>query len=355
VKKQQGMKRRSPFSNVATRSLITLLGNVTGQSKKEKRSLRSQSVDESTTNESAIYEVTASEDPTDALKSNHTSTAFVPTPFNTSDATTYIPQTPCETTTNADRYLAYEAEAAAIKSIEVPLQEQEESYPSGASVDGIPLGEGSAAGENGDGSITSVTSCTQAVVGSRIMRECPLCYMRQPIYNFPPLTNCGHLSCRLCLNTYLRVEISENRVAISCPECSEPMHPNDIYAILERHPQLIDRYEAFSVRRVLLRDPDTRWCPAPDCTYAVIASGCAECPQLKCERPGCGTLFCYHCKRQWHANQTCDEARSKSSQFIIRRGSMTQPSPPRRIRSSGATQIMSGDTDNVLKSALLAF
>ena len=64
------------------------------------------------------------------------------------------------------------------------------------------------------------------------------------------------------------------------------------------------------VRRVLLSDPDSRWCPAPDCSYAVIASGCASCPRLKCERPGCNLHFCYHCKAEWHPDQTCDAARA---------------------------------------------
>lgn len=46
--------------------------------------------------------------------------------------------------------------------------------------------------------------------------------------------------------------------------------------------------------------------------YAVIASACAACPKLECERTGCGTMFCYHCKSYWHPNQTCDQARDKS-------------------------------------------
>lgn len=64
------------------------------------------------------------------------------------------------------------------------------------------------------------------------------------------------------------------------------------------------------VRRFLLSDPDSRWCPAPDCCYAVIASGCASCPRIRCQRPGCGVNFCYHCKAEWHPDQTCDAARA---------------------------------------------
>ncbi|CAG2066513.1 unnamed protein product [Timema podura] len=60
------------------------------------------------------------------------------------------------------------------------------------------------------------------------------------------------------------MEISESRVGIACPECSEPMHPNDIRMILNDKTQY-EKYEDFMVRRVLAVDPDTRWCPAPDC------------------------------------------------------------------------------------------
>lgn len=69
------------------------------------------------------------------------------------------------------------------------------------------------------------------------------------------------------------------------------------------------KYEEFMVRRVLLTDPDSRWCPAPDCSYAVVATSCASCPRLICERPGCDMEFCYHCKEEWHPDQTCDSAR----------------------------------------------
>ena len=46
-------------------------------------------------------------------------------------------------------------------------------------------------------------------------------------------------------------------------------------------------------------------------SYVVIATGCAGCPKLQCERPQCGTYFCYHCKHEWHPNQTCDAARAQ--------------------------------------------
>ncbi|PIO24397.1 hypothetical protein AB205_0142080 [Aquarana catesbeiana] len=55
-------------------------------------------------------------------------------------------------------------------------------------------------------------------------------------------------------------------------------------------------------------------------SYAVIAYGCASCPRLTCEREGCQTEFCYHCKQVWHPNQTCDMARQQRAPlFGIRR------------------------------------
>ncbi|KRZ53926.1 E3 ubiquitin-protein ligase RNF19B [Trichinella nativa] len=138
-------------------------------------------------------------------------------------------------------------------------------------------------------------------------KECPVCVTRQPIEQFPRLICCNHRACLSCL---IELQILESRVNLTCYECNEMLHPDDVYSILKNKPNLIEKYEEFSVRRVLMSDPDTRWCPAPDCSYAVIASGCAACPEIKCERIGCGASFCYHCKMIWHSNQTCDEAKA---------------------------------------------
>ncbi|XP_053682134.1 E3 ubiquitin-protein ligase RNF19B-like isoform X2 [Sabethes cyaneus] len=141
--------------------------------------------------------------------------------------------------------------------------------------------------------------------------ECPLCYDTLPAgEEFCSLLNCKHYACRGCLENYLMIEISESRTDISCPQCPEPMHPTDIQTLLKMCPAAITKYEDFMVRRVLLADPDSRWCPGPDCSYAVIASGCASCPRIRCERPGCDVQFCYHCKAEWHPDQTCDAARA---------------------------------------------
>lgn len=97
------------------------------------------------------------------------------------------------------------------------------------------------------------------------LRECPLCYDEFPVSEYPDLLlQCNHKSCAACMAEYLKIEIGESRIDISCPECSERIHPTDIQKLLKSDTHM-NKYEQFMVRRVLVRDPDTRWCPAPDC------------------------------------------------------------------------------------------
>ncbi|XP_078239970.1 uncharacterized protein LOC110087003 [Pogona vitticeps] len=143
--------------------------------------------------------------------------------------------------------------------------------------------------------------------------ECPLCLLAQPPPAFRTLPGCGHRSCRACLEEYLRLAIGESRVPVACPHCPAPLQPADLPLLLPEAgagaaAALRDKYEEYLLRRVLVADPGTRWCPAPDCSYAVIAYGCAECPRLVCGRQGCGTEFCYHCRQPWHPDSSCKPA-----------------------------------------------
>ncbi|CAN9503931.1 unnamed protein product [Ophioblennius macclurei] len=165
-------------------------------------------------------------------------------------------------------------------------------------------------------STSSATSAAAAATASSSeMLECPLCLLRHTRERFPDIMTCHHRSCADCLRQYLRIEISESRVNICCPECAERFNPHDIRMILGDR-ALMEKYEEFMLRRWLVAEPDCRWCPAPDCGYAVIAFGCASCPKITCGREGCGTEFCYHCKQLWHPNQTCDTARQQRAQNL---------------------------------------
>ncbi|KAG7279957.1 hypothetical protein CRUP_025209, partial [Coryphaenoides rupestris] len=185
----------------------------------------------------------------------------------------------------------------------------DESIPSATSQDKT-LGHAAAAMTSSSSTLATTASASGSSSSEQL--ECPLCLLWHARDRFPDIMTCAHRSCADCLRQYLRIEISESRVNICCPECPERFNPHDIQAILADR-AVMEKYEEFMLRRWLVADPDCRW-------YAVIAFGCASCPKLMCGRDGCGTEFCYHCKQLWHASQTCDAARQQRAHSLQLRG-----------------------------------
>ena len=117
-----------------------------------------------------------------------------------------------------------------------------------------------------DASETAVSDTGGAIL------DCTLCALPQPRSCFARVTSaCGHRACVDCLRRYLTIEIMESRVNVECPACPERLHPNDIRRLLGGDcADLIAKYEEFALRRLLVHDPDARWCPAPDCGYVLL-------------------------------------------------------------------------------------
>lgn len=135
------------------------------------------------------------------------------------------------------------------------------------------MASGSSSIGNSSGGNSSNNSNNNVNNNSRTNRsgqECPLCYCPETSQGFYTMLNCKHYACRTCLESYLTIEIFESRTEIACTQCSDAMHPSDIEALLRTSPTVMKKYEDFMVRRVLLSDPDSRWCPAPDCRYMPI-------------------------------------------------------------------------------------
>lgn len=137
------------------------------------------------------------------------------------------------------------------------------SPPAAAAASGTPA----AADQDGVcSSLSKPLSSSQPSLasGESHLLECPLCLVRQPPEQLPELLGCSHRSCLCCLRQYLRIEITESRVQLSCPECAERLAPRQVADILD-DAALLEKYEEFLLRRCLASDPDCRWCPAPDC------------------------------------------------------------------------------------------
>ncbi|CAG5094664.1 Oidioi.mRNA.OKI2018_I69.XSR.g13756.t1.cds [Oikopleura dioica] len=122
---------------------------------------------------------------------------------------------------------------------------------------------------------------------------CPICFDTSPVQPEEWLLQCHPTPCINCLVFYCHQQIDEGKLP-TCMSCPEPIHPCDAKRILES--KYFEKYNEISVRHYLHRDRDTRWCPKPDCGFALIANDFASCPKINCQRKGCNTSFCYHCR-----------------------------------------------------------
>lgn len=135
--------------------------------------------------------------------------------------------------------------------------------------------------------------------------DCEICYSTNECEN---LQMCKHHFCQTCLQTYLIEKIRNGSLALlECPngDCKQILHPNDIKRILNDQ-QMYERYETFMLKRVLQKMPDTRWCPYPNCTFAVLVENTRKANKFDC--PLCERPFCQRCSQVWHPNLTCDTA-----------------------------------------------
>uniref|UniRef100_A0A1I7UKN9 RBR-type E3 ubiquitin transferase n=1 Tax=Caenorhabditis tropicalis TaxID=1561998 RepID=A0A1I7UKN9_9PELO len=135
--------------------------------------------------------------------------------------------------------------------------------------------------------------------------ECGICCEPFPYEEFCLLANCLHSYCTACVKKHIMYCVTENRIDIPCPGCGTHVHPDDVRLYCNEDPEFIAKYERFSVRSALIKDPSARWCPAPDCGFAVIVPNGKKCPKIRCQRPECGIHFCFTCKKPWHEGSPC--------------------------------------------------
>jgi hypothetical protein len=117
---------------------------------------------------------------------------------------------------------------------------------------------------------------------------CQICYESSQVVSLS--SNCQHKYCQQCINSYLEAEIRGVK-NIQCPECSAKVERYDIERV---NCNLLCDYEEMLVEKYLLSEPDCRRCPAPDCTFALIAN--SKCPKIICQHQNCKTKFCFKCR-----------------------------------------------------------
>jgi hypothetical protein len=135
-----------------------------------------------------------------------------------------------------------------------------------------------------------------------ICRVCYISHEAETMLTFP----CGHEFCSECVKGYLYHEIKEGRVLnIRCcqAECEGIFEDSVLECILDK--SLYEKYLKFKRNKVVESDPNSRWCPNPNCAQVIIREDFFT-DYLKCKI--CSTEVCFQCKDRWHPGLLCEEA-----------------------------------------------
>jgi ariadne-1 len=119
--------------------------------------------------------------------------------------------------------------------------------------------------------------------------------------------SCGHRFCRNCYTHYLFQKIREEGESrrIQCPQSDCDVIVDEKTVALLVDPQTNSKYREL-LNRTFVDDNDfLRWCPAPDCEYAIectVPSTSLTCivPTVECK---CSCRFCFGCGL--HDHQPC--------------------------------------------------
>ncbi|ORY40976.1 hypothetical protein BCR33DRAFT_719081 [Rhizoclosmatium globosum] len=126
--------------------------------------------------------------------------------------------------------------------------------------------------------------------------ECPVCFdVDCPVAQL----KCAHAFCTACYARYLSGRITEEGESrrIQCPDasCSVIVDEKTVETLVD--PKVFEKYKALLIKSYVDDVPSLKWCPHPNCEYAVQckvpASSLDEIvPSVKC---GDGHSFCFGC------------------------------------------------------------
>ena len=120
---------------------------------------------------------------------------------------------------------------------------------------------------------------------------------------------CGHLCCTSCWTNYLQTLISEAKVEdIKCvePKCDQKLSEDFIMKHIKGNKQLVSKYEKFINRALIIKDPNKKLCPHPNCESYLEKS--RKTKYVKCKN---GHKYCFECLRPEHGKSTCENVLEK--------------------------------------------
>ena len=163
---------------------------------------------------------------------------------------------------------------------------------------------------NNNSNNDSIINVKQNKEEDTIKDICNVCYEdiegEDKKFNLLP---CGHICCTQCWINYLKTLISEAKVEeIKCVEhkCKEIISEDFILKHIKNDKKLVEKYDKFKKRANILKDPNKKQCPHPDCDSFLIKKG--DIKYVECEK---GHEYCFECLRKPHGESTCDEFMEK--------------------------------------------
>ncbi|KAJ3240213.1 hypothetical protein HDU81_004350 [Chytriomyces hyalinus] len=137
--------------------------------------------------------------------------------------------------------------------------------------------------------------------------ECPVCYDDDPESTLA--LECGHRHCQPCYSRYLTIKIAEEgesrRIQCLDAACSLIVDEKTVQLLVE--PAVFEKYQTLLLRTYVDDNKFLKWCPYPNCEYAVecrvLQSQLDEIvPSVAC---GDGHRFCFGCSLSDHQPCPC--------------------------------------------------
>lgn len=139
---------------------------------------------------------------------------------------------------------------------------------------------------------------------------------------------CNHICCSSCWVNYLQTLILEAKVEdIKCIEhsCNKILPEYFIMKHINKDKKLVAKYEKFKNRANILKDPNKKLCPNPDCESYLEKSNSSY---VKCKN---GHEFCYECLRPPHGNISCENNMLEKDFLIWKKDKVVKKCPKCKI------------------------
>lgn len=158
------------------------------------------------------------------------------------------------------------------------------------------------------------------------MITCGICFEE---YEYESMSSaaCGHPFCGDCWRGYISAAINEGPACLMlrCPEpsCRAAVGPDLISGLVSQ--QEHDRYKHYLLRSYVEQQSKIKWCPAPDCKYAVKFDAFygTRSYDVSCL---CSHSYCWNCTEENHRPVDCETVRkwilknkdnSQNAQWIL--------------------------------------